>query len=96
MSRGDNVDLAIGTQLVHEAIQLKSARERPRLSLQRLFGRLTEWLELAAVPIGAYPDLCTEKPWPCGLSTSFAVSGAFQIVALQLLGKLCISVSVRV
>jgi hypothetical protein len=72
--------------IVHEAIQLKSARERPRVSLQRLFGRITEWLELAAVPIGAYPDLCTEKPWPCGLSTSFAVSGVFQIVALQLLG----------
>jgi hypothetical protein len=72
--------------IVHEAIQLKSARERPRVSLQRLFGRITEWLELAAVPIGAYADLCTEKPWPCGLSTTFAVSGVFQIVALQLLG----------
>ena len=70
--------------IVHEAIQLKSARERPRVSLQRLFGRITEWLELAAVPIGAYPDLFTEKPRPCGLSTTFAVSGVFQIVALQL------------
>jgi len=72
--------------IVHEAIKLKSARERPRVLLQRLFGRLTEWLELAAVPIAAYTDLFTEKPWPCGLSTTFAVSGVFQIVALQLLG----------
>jgi hypothetical protein len=72
--------------IVHETIQLKSARERPRVLLQRLFGRMTEWLELAAVPIAAYPDMFTEKPWPCGLSTTFAVSGVFQIVALQLLG----------
>jgi hypothetical protein len=72
--------------IVQESIQLKSARERPRVSLQRLFGRVTEWLELAAVPIAAYPDLYTGKPWPCGLSTTFAVSGVFQIVALQLLG----------
>lgn len=71
--------------IVHEAIQLKSARERPRLSLKRLFARLTEWVELAAVPIAAYPDVST-KTWPCGLSTTFAVKGVFQIVALQLLG----------
>jgi hypothetical protein len=73
--------------IVHETSQLKGARQRPRRSLQLLFGRVTEWLKLAAVPIGAYWDPFTEKnPWPCGLSTTFAVSGVFQIVALQLLG----------
>jgi hypothetical protein len=72
--------------IVHEAIQLKSARERPRLSLQRLFDRLTEWVELAAVPIAAYPKVFTGRPWPCRLSTTFAVSGVFQLIALQLLG----------
>ena len=72
--------------IVHEAIKLKSARERPQLSLQRLFGRVSEWIEMAAVPIAAYPDVYTEKSWPCGFSTTFAVSGVFQIVALQLLG----------
>ena len=69
----------------HEAIKLKSARERPRFRSSRLFDRMTEWLELAAVPIAAYPDLYTGKSWPCGLSTTFAISGVFQIVALQLL-----------
>jgi hypothetical protein len=72
--------------IVHETIKLKSARERPRVLLQRLFDHMTEWLELAAVPIAAYQDLYTGKTWPCRLSTTFAVSGVFQIVALQLLG----------
>jgi hypothetical protein len=71
---------------VLEAIKLKNARERPRVSLQRLFDRMSEWLRLAAVPIAAYSDLYTGKSWPCGLSTTFATSGVFQIVALQLLG----------
>ena len=72
--------------IVHEAIELKSARQRPQVSVERLFGRLIEWLELAALPIGACPDVFNKKPWPCGLSTTFSVSGVFQIVALQVFG----------
>jgi hypothetical protein len=72
--------------IVNEAIKLKSARERPRASLEGLFGRVSEWLELAAAPIAGYPDVYTGKYWPCGFNTTFAVSGVFQIVALQLLG----------
>src|SRR5258708_33068518 len=68
------------------AVRLRRGGERARLSPQRLFGGLTEGVELAAVPIAAYPNVFTGKPWPCGLSTTFAVSGVFQIIALQLLG----------
>lgn len=68
-----------------EARRLKGSRERPIHELNRLFRSIERWLLLAGVPLvsNAAPD--SDAPWPCGLGVTFAISGVFQIVAIQLL-----------
>jgi len=69
-----------------EAIALRNSRTREKRQLEHLFARVSTWLGWATVPFVAYEEADTEKPWPCGFGTTFAVTGVFQIVAMQLLG----------
>jgi hypothetical protein len=69
-----------------EAIALRNSRTREKRKLEHLFARLSTWLGWAAVAFVAYEETDKEKPWPCGFGTTFAVTGVFQIVVLQLLG----------
>jgi predicted RNA-binding Zn-ribbon protein involved in translation (DUF1610 family) len=70
-----------------DAVALKNDRSRGPDRLRHLFGRVATWLGIAAVPLQAYAGLYKKKgPWPCGFGVSFAITGVFQIVALQLLG----------
>jgi hypothetical protein len=69
-----------------EATALKSSRSRPQDTLAGLFSRVATWLEFAAVPLVAYLEVDTRKAWPCGFQATFAITGVFQILALQLLG----------
>jgi hypothetical protein len=69
-----------------EAVALKNDRSRRPSQLQSIFGRVATWLEIAAVPLLAYADIGNQRPWPYGFGISFAITGVFQIVALQLLG----------
>lgn len=73
-------------RLTRDAIALRNSRERSQASLESLFGQVATWLELAAVPIVPYADVDTGKAWPCGFQATFAITGVFQILALQLLG----------
>ena len=72
--------------IVLDAFALRNRRARGQDQLERLFSRVTAWLELAAVPLVSYADVDAGRPWPCGFQATFAISGVFQILALQLLG----------
>jgi len=73
--------------ITRDAIVLKKSRVRSPDLLERLFSRLTAWLELAAVPLlVTCADVDTRRSWPCGFQATFAIAGVFQILALQLLG----------
>jgi hypothetical protein len=74
-------------EIVLEAIALKDRRERPPDRLERLFRRVKNWMDLAAVPMAVYAEN-TDQPqsWPCSLYGTFKITGMFQIVALQLFG----------
>jgi hypothetical protein len=69
------------------AIALRHSRaERRQDELQYLFDRVATWLELAAVPLVTCMEVETGKAWPHGFGAAFAITGVFQILALQLLG----------
>lgn len=72
--------------ITQDAIDLRNSRARSQGQLRSLFGRVATWLEVAAVPLVTYADLDQRKAWPCGFQATFAITGVFQIIALQLLG----------
>ena len=72
--------------IVLDALALRNRRAREQDQLERLFSRVTAWLELAAVPLVTYAEVDAGRPWPCGFQATFAIGGVFQILALQLLG----------
>lgn len=76
--------------IVFNAARLKNQRDRSndlaKNDLANLFSGVYRWLTIAGVPLVSNLNLETESPWPCGLGIMFAITGVFQIVALQLLG----------
>ncbi len=72
--------------IVLDAFALRNRRARAQDQLERLFSRVTAWLDVAAVPLVSYADVDAGRPWPCGFQATFAIGGVFQILALQLLG----------
>jgi hypothetical protein len=72
-------------EIVHSTSELKNSRHRSRDALERLFGRVTEWLDLAAVRLKGYPRIDPKESWPCGFTITQEIVSVFQIVALQLL-----------
>jgi hypothetical protein len=72
--------------ITREAMTLRNSRLRSEDRLALLFQRAGVWLELAAVPLVAYAEIDGKQAWPCGLQPAFAITGVFQILALQLLG----------
>jgi len=72
--------------ITRDALALRNSRTRSRVQLQSLFRRVATWLELAAVPLVTYADINERTAWPCGFQATFAITGVFQIIALQLLG----------
>jgi len=72
--------------ITRDSIALRNSRSRSQHQLERLFWRVGAWLELAAVPLVTNADGDGRKAWPCGFQATFAITGVFQILALQLLG----------
>jgi hypothetical protein len=72
--------------ITYDATALRNNRARSLSQLKLLFHRVGTWLELAAVPLVAYAQVDGKKPWPCGFQAAFAITGVFQIIALQMLG----------
>lgn len=71
--------------ITYDAIALRNSRARSQDRLESMFHRVGIWLELAAVPLVTFAEVDRREAWPCGLQATFAITGIFQILALQLL-----------
>ncbi len=72
--------------ITRDAITFKNSRARSLDQLELPLLRLATWLELAAVPLVTYADADEKEGRLCRIRATFAITGVFQIIALQLLG----------